>query len=97
MHEPLSRAIAAQRDRQSMLLRLQPRALKRMRFAGSFELKADVFLFDETNRGCQGEAASDKDGFAISDPEGLAACEPIEEVLCQVNEGDFGVAGTGVA
>ncbi len=50
------------------------------RFAGFFELETDVFFLDEANRRGEGEAASDKDWFAISDAEGFAAGEPVEEV-----------------
>jgi hypothetical protein len=65
------------------------------RFAGFFELEADVFFFDDANRRGECEAASDKDGLAISDSEGFAPREPIEEVLCEVAEENFCVALQG--
>ena len=65
------------------------------RFSGSCELKADVFLFDETDRRCERQAASDKDRLAVADSERFTLFELIEEVLRQVTQEDHGVAFQG--
>ncbi len=94
MSEPLLRAISAHRAGQSNAA-APAKCTEADGVSSLFELEADVSFFDQTYRGGEREAASDKDGLAIADAEWFAACEPIEKVLGQIAEENFRLALQG--
>lgn len=62
---------------------------------GLCEVEADVFVFDDARWGGEDGVAGEEDGFAVANAEGATAIEPLNEIVSEVGEGEFGVALDG--